>query len=197
MQANEPAKVGVPKPVAGGADQPAELGVRVIVLDTNIVLDLFIFADPATPALLAALKAKSLHWIATQVMRDELERVLAYTHIVPRMQFYQVTAQDVLARFDALVALVPVAPKARYVCKDADDQKFVDLAVEHQTLLLSKDKAVLTMAKRLHALGVQTAPQLAALSLPLACCKSVGQPGTDLELCSKRFVKTLPTIELF
>ena len=142
--------------------------VPCIVLDTNIVLDLFIFADQATPVLRAALEARSLHWIATQVMRDELERVLAYTHIVPRMQFYQVTAQDVLARFDALVSLVQVAPKARYVCKDVDDQKFIDLAVAHQAILLSKDKAVLTMAKRLQSLGVQTAAQFAALSLPLA-----------------------------
>ena len=166
MQTVEPAPVGVPKPAAGCADQPAELGAHAIVLDTNIVLDLFIFADPATPALRAALEAKSLQWIATQVMRDELERVLAYTHIIPRMQFYQVTAQDVLARFDAHVKLVDVAPKARYVCKDADDQKFIDLAVAHQAILLSKDKAVLTMARRLHALGVQTAPQFAALAVP-------------------------------
>jgi putative PIN family toxin of toxin-antitoxin system len=143
-------------------------GARTIVLDTNIVLDLFIFSDPATPALRAALEAKSLRWVATQVMRDELERVLAYTQIVPRMQFYQVTAADVLARFDAWVELLPVAPKARYVCKDADDQKFIDLAVAHQTLLLSKDKAVLTMAKRLRGLGVETASRFAALSLALA-----------------------------
>ncbi len=132
-------------------------GVPAIVLDTNIVLDLFIFSDPATRELRAALDAKSLRWIATQVMRDELERVLAYTHIVPRMQFYQVTAADVLAQFDARVSLLGVAPKARYVCKDADDQKFIDLAVAHQALLLSKDKAVLTLAKRLRTLGVATA----------------------------------------
>lgn len=132
-------------------------GVPAIVLDTNIVLDLFIFSDPATRELRAALDAKSLRWIATQVMRDELERVLAYTHIVPRMQFYQVTAADVLAQFDARVSLLEVAPKARYVCKDADDQKFIDLAVAHQALLLSKDKAVLTLAKRLRTLGVATA----------------------------------------
>lgn len=142
-------------------------GVPAIVLDTNIVLDLFIFADPATPALRAALEAKSLRWIATQVMRDELERVLAYTHIVPRMQFYKVTAQDVLARFDAHVELVDVAPKARFACKDADDQKFIDLAVQHQTALLSKDKAVLTMAKRLRLLGVETAARFAGLSAAL------------------------------
>ncbi len=137
-----------------------------IVLDTNIVLDLFIFADPATPALHAALESKSLRWIATQVMRDELERVLAYTHIVPRMVYYQVTAQDVLDRFDALVQILDVAPKVRLTCKDPDDQKFMDLAAAHQTLLLSKDKALLSMAKRLRPFGVQTAKTFAALSLP-------------------------------
>jgi putative PIN family toxin of toxin-antitoxin system len=145
----------------------ASLPVPSIVLDTNIVLDLFIFADPATPALRAALDAKALRWIATQVMRDELERVLAYTHILPRMAYYQVTAEDVLARFDAHVELLEVAPKARYVCKDADDQKFIDLAVAHQTLLLSKDKAVLTMANRLRSLGVATAAQFARLPIAL------------------------------
>ena len=97
-------------------------------------------------------------------MRDELERVLAYTHIIPRMAYYQVTAHGVLARFDAHVELREVAPKARYICKDADDQKFIDLAVAHQTLLLSKDKAVLTMANRLRRLGVETAARFAHLS---------------------------------
>jgi putative PIN family toxin of toxin-antitoxin system len=137
--------------------------VPCIVLDTNIVLDLFIFSDPATLPLRAALEVKSLRWIATQVMRDELERVLAYTHIIPRMQFYGVTAQDVLGHFDVHVEWADVAPKARYVCKDADDQKFIDLAVAHQTLLLSKDKAVLTMAKRLRSLGVVATTAYVAL----------------------------------
>ena len=132
-----------------------------MVLDTNIVLDLFIFSDPATLPLRAALELGSRRWIATSVMRDELERVLAYTHLIPRMAFYQVSAGYVLARFDAHVQLVAVAPKARYICKDADDQKFIDLAVAHQALLLSKDKAVLTMAKRLRTLGVETAARFA------------------------------------
>ena len=137
-----------------------------VVLDTNIVLDLFVFADPATPSLLDALQSAHLQWISTQPMRDELERVLAYAHLVPRLQFYGLTAEQVLARFDALVHLVDVAPKAHMVCKDADDQKFIDLAVAHQSLLLSKDNAVLTMAKRLRTLGVQTAASLDALKLP-------------------------------
>ena len=139
-----------------------------IVLDTNIVLDLFVFADPATPSLLAALQARQLHWIATQPMRDELERVLAYPHIVARLHYYELTAHTVLARFDARVQLVDVADKARMVCKDADDQKFIDLAVAHQSLLLSKDNAVLSMAKRLRPMGVQIAAALAAFTLPVS-----------------------------
>ncbi len=125
-----------------------------VVLDTNIVLDLWLYKDAATPALLAALENKSVHWLATQVMRDELERVLAYTHIVKRLAFSQLTAQDILAQFDAHVQLMPVAAKALYVCKDGDDQKFIDLAAQHKTQLISKDKAVLTMRNRMARLGV-------------------------------------------
>ncbi len=125
-----------------------------VVLDTNIVLDLWLYQDAATPVLLEALERKRVQWLATQVMRDELERVLAYTHIVKRLAFSQLTAEDVLAQFDAHAQLMPIAPKALFVCKDGDDQKFIDLAAEHQTQLISKDKAVLTMRNRMARLGV-------------------------------------------
>jgi len=125
-----------------------------VVLDTNIVLDLWLYKDAATPELLAALENKSVQWLATQVMRDELERVLAYTHIVQRLAFSQLAASDILAQFDAHVQLMPVAAKAMFVCKDGDDQKFIDLAAQHQTQLISKDKAVLTMRNRMARLGV-------------------------------------------
>jgi putative PIN family toxin of toxin-antitoxin system len=131
------------------------------VLDTNIVLDLFVFSDPATPVLLDALQTGHLHWIATQPMRDELERVLDYSHIVPRLQYYQLSAQDVLNRFDALVQIMEVPPKVALNCKDADDQKFIDLAAAHQSLLLSKDHAVLALTKRLLPFGVRTSTSFA------------------------------------
>lgn len=122
---------------------------RAVVLDTNIVLDLFIFADPQVAAIRTLLAQQRLRWIATQVMRDELERVLDYAHLQPRMQFYGVTAQDVLAAFDAGAQRADVAPGAPWACKDTDDQKFIDLAVAHRAILVSKDKAVLCMRKRL------------------------------------------------
>lgn len=130
---------------------------RPLILDTNIVLDLFVFNDPdlaaLKPALLAGLENKQLNWIATLDMRIELERVLTYPKITPRMAFYQVTADDVLAKFDQLSTLVDPAPKAKWICKDPDDQRFIDLAVQHQATLLSKDQAILCMAKRLATAG--------------------------------------------
>ncbi len=134
-------------------------GAAWVVIDTNIVLDLFIFNDPRCAALKLALQNEQLRWISTQVMRDELERVLAYTHLQPRMAFYTVTAAQVLAQFDAHAQITAIAPRAIYVCKDEDDQKFIDLAVLHSAVLLSKDKAVLSMRKRLASLGVAVSSQ--------------------------------------
>lgn len=127
---------------------------RAVVVDTNIVLDLLVFADPATVPLAAALAAGTVKWIATAGMRAELERVLGYPQLVPRLAHDQHTADAVLARFDAAARSVPPAPRAPVRCSDADDQPFIDLAVAHAALLLSKDRAVLSMRKRLLALGV-------------------------------------------
>lgn len=124
-----------------------------IVLDTNIVLDLLVFQDPLTRPLREALAAGQLRWIATAPMRDELERVLAYPQIAKRLAFYGLDPAEVLAARDAQVHTVEVAPKAPVTCKDPDDQRFIDLAVAHRCRVLSKDHAVLCMAKRLLALG--------------------------------------------
>lgn len=125
-----------------------------IVLDTNIVLDLFVFSDAAAAPLQRALDQGTRRWIATPAMREELVRVLEYPQIVKRRDFYGHSAADVLGQFDRHVHPVAEAPKASVTCKDADDQKFIDLAVAHQAGLLSKDQAVLCMKKRLLALGV-------------------------------------------
>ena len=125
-----------------------------LVLDTNIVLDLFIFQDAQTQELRYALSQAKFSWLATAAMREELERVLAYPKIAKRMAFYEIFGQEILEKFDAGTRTVAVPAKASVTCKDPDDQKFIDLAVEHSAILLSKDQAVLCMAKRLSALGV-------------------------------------------
>ncbi len=129
--------------------------VRPAVIDTNIVLDLFVFNDPATQPLKQALVSQKIQWLTTQAMRDELERVLGYPKIMARLAVAELDAEGVLKRFDAEARLVEVAPKASVTCRDPDDQKFIDLAVLHRAALLSKDRAVLCMKKRLLALSVR------------------------------------------
>ena len=131
------------------------MSTPTIVLDTNIVLDVFVFDDAAAVPLKRALEAGELDWLATQPMRDELARVLAYPKIIPRLLFYKLDAQDVLEAFDRHARLLEVAAKVSLTCSDPDDQKFIDLAVTHQALLLSKDKAIISMAKRLLAQGIR------------------------------------------
>ena len=126
-----------------------------IILDTNIVLDVFVFNDSTAEPVRQALANQQLDWLATQDMRDELARVLAYPKIAVRLAFYKLGSNDVLARFDQHARLVKVAPKASLTCSDADDQMFIDLAAQHQCLLLSKDKDVLAIKKRLLTHGIR------------------------------------------
>lgn len=124
-----------------------------LVLDTNIALDLFVFDDPATAALRAHLERQPGVWLATAAMRDELVRVLDYPVIARRLHTRGQPAQAVVDAFDRHARLVPDAPKSAFTCKDADDQKFIDLASAHRATLVSKDAAVLCMARRLARLG--------------------------------------------
>lgn len=125
------------------------------MIDTNIVLDLFVFNDTATLALKQALASNRIEWLTTQPMRDELQRVLSYPKIMARLAVAELDAESMLRQFDARARLVEVAPKASVTCRDPDDQKFIDLAVLHKATLLSKDRAVLCMKKRLLALLVR------------------------------------------
>ena len=126
-----------------------------IVLDTNIVLDVFVFNDTTIEPVRQALGNQTLDWIATHAMRVELVRVLTYSKIAARLQFYTLSIQDVLARFDQHARLVDAAPRASVICSDPDDQMFIDLAVQQKCLLLSKDRDVLAMRKRLIAQGIR------------------------------------------
>ena len=128
------------------------------VIDTNIVLDLWLFEDPSTIPLRAALQSGAISHLATDSMRDELERVLTYPHLIKRMAKSNIQAPDILNRFDEYQLAAEPAAKAACTCKDPDDQKFIDLAVAHAVPLLSKDNAILCMKKRLLESGVVLNP---------------------------------------
>ena len=135
-----------------------------IVLDTNIVLDLWVFADAQAGPLRRELERGGLHWIATAPMRAEFERVLGYPQIASRLAGHGQSVAALLETFDHNARIVAVPAKAPVTCGDPDDQMFIDLAFAHRCLLLSKDAAVLSMTKRLAALQVGVAATLAASS---------------------------------
>jgi len=136
--------------------------MQQLVLDTNVVLDLLVFRDPAAAALDDGLACGRLHWLATAAMRDELERVLGYPAVARRLAAADLDPRQVLDEFDARSQRVAAPGRAAVTCSDPDDQCFIDLAVHHGCALLSKDAAVLALAPRLAGLGV-----LAGATLPV------------------------------
>jgi putative PIN family toxin of toxin-antitoxin system len=124
-----------------------------IILDTNIVLDLFVYNDPRYANIRAGLQDGRLAWLATRAMRDELAAVLLYPQIARRLVANQQSPSDVLAVMDEKVSWCETAAKSPFTCKDKDDQMFIDLASQLQCVLVSKDKAVLALRSRLARLG--------------------------------------------
>jgi predicted nucleic acid-binding protein len=135
---------------------------RDVVLDTNVALDLLVFGDPATQRLARRLAAGRLRWIATGTMRAELARVLAYPVIAAQLARGGGAAAAVLQAFDARVRRVGAPAPAGLRCADPDDQMFIDLAVAHRALLLSRDRALLQLRARLRAFGVEVAAAFGA-----------------------------------
>lgn len=139
--------------------------VVTLVIDTNIVLDLLVFADPMAQSLHDALSSAGITWLATAAMRDELVRVLAYPALQAPLAARALLPAQVLTRYDQCCRMQPPAARCMVRCSDADDQQFIDLAVAHRATLLSKDKAVLRLRKRLAVLGVSV---LSVFSQPAA-----------------------------
>jgi putative PIN family toxin of toxin-antitoxin system len=121
-----------------------------VVLDTNVCLDLFVFHDPRWAMLLAALRDGSIEAVTRDDCRREWQIVLGYSHL-PLDETSRAASE---AEFDALIRCVPladyVAPEMRLpVCKDTDDQKFLETAFQVQAdILITKDKALLKLARR-------------------------------------------------
>ena len=115
-----------------------------LVLDTNVVLDLFHFADPVALPILEALESRNVVCWSDEATLAELKRVLTY----PELNLSNETAAMLLERYQKLTHRLeagnaPPLPR----CKDPDDQMFLELAARAKaSLLISKDKALLALA---------------------------------------------------
>ena len=124
-----------------------QLNKPLVVLDTNVVLDLLHFDDATVRPLRRALEAGRLRCAVAEATLEEWRRVLAYpefaldiTQQAALLERYQALSEMTVA-FDG----APGLPR----CSDPDDQKFIELAAAAGAqALVSKDRAVLKLRRR-------------------------------------------------
>jgi uncharacterized protein len=122
-----------------------------VVLDSNVWIDILVFDDPATRPIRAALEARTLEALIDSRCLNELTHVLDYPQFV-RLAVDKTAALETVARLSQRVAPEPPPADAPPLpkCRDRDDQKFLELAhAAKADWLVSKDRAVLKLAKRI------------------------------------------------
>ena len=155
-----------------------------LVLDTNVVLDLLHFDDPAVAPIRRALQEGKAACIGNAACRDELAHVLSY----PQFKITEHEARRILDEYDALAqpchlaadATLPPLPQ----CRDPDDQKFLELArAAKADLLVTKDKALLALARKVGRLGLQIlTPAEAVARMNRIADESAVEPGPEAEV---------------
>ena len=121
------------------------------VLDTNIVLDLLHFSDARTRVLRRAIDDGSLCCFTDRPCLSELERVSGY----PRFGLDDVGRQALLAGYRRFATGCPADDGEDFTlprCRDADDQKFLALALRCRAdVLITRDRQLLALAGRRRA----------------------------------------------
>ena len=121
--------------------------MKPVVLDTNILLDIFVFNDERAVDLKQAILGRRIQAVASQKTLAEFADVLSR----PLFKLDEETQLAILAQWKSNAQQVDdsnLAP-APWKCQDTDDQIFLDLAYQlRPTILISKDNAVLQLASR-------------------------------------------------
>lgn len=131
-----------------------------IVLDTNAVLDCWLFEDPRAQAVRAGVEQGRLRWRVTAAMVAELGVVLRR----PLASRWEVSRERLLFDFACLHSeLTAVSEGERLTpalcCTDRDDQKFLDLALHLGACwLVTRDRALLRLGRAAACHGVTILP---------------------------------------
>jgi predicted nucleic acid-binding protein len=134
-------------------------GTRV-VLDTQVLLDLWVFVDAGVKPLLAALRKGC--WIALHSADTEAEFVDVLSR--PRFGLTAAARRQTLAHWHRLSVPVPQVRPSCWTCRDSHDQKFIDPACcAGARLLLTRDRALLAVDRRTGRDGLRIRTPLDAL----------------------------------
>jgi predicted nucleic acid-binding protein len=131
------------------------------VIDTNVLLDLWLFDDPRVHDLRRAIESNRLRALRSADCDAEFADVLG------RAEFGLVAEgrDRILARWSGCGDAIGTVRPAPLVCADAGDQKFLDAAFSAGARwLLTRDKALLALARRAEASGLRIASPVAALT---------------------------------
>ena len=137
------------------ADPPVSPTPPGLVIDTNVVLDWLVFADPSCETLRVAVHERQVCWLACPSVMVEIERVLAR----PLADRWETSRKRALT-LEWVPSVVhcadpPAASCPALVCTDPDDQKFIDLAVHRGARwLLTRDRALLALRGAARRFGV-------------------------------------------
>jgi putative PIN family toxin of toxin-antitoxin system len=122
-----------------------------VVLDTNVVLDLFLFKDSRVAALAGAIKTGRVSIVTGPDCVEEFRRVLRY----PAFALAEPDQASMVAGYLAVAMLEsPVeVSKEKFPlrCSDPDDQKFLELAWRAGADLVTRDKALLVLRRKFTA----------------------------------------------
>ena len=124
-----------------------------IVIDTNVLLGLWIFSEPSLSALRAALDAGTVTAVRCAETDAEFAEVLARPDLLDVDPARQ---QLVLESWRARALLTELTARAPWTCRDPLDQKFLDLSVSAGAgALLTRDRDLLKLAKKARRSGLQ------------------------------------------
>ena len=121
--------------------------MSIVVFDTNVLLDLFVFNDFRAIHLKEALVAGKVTALATPKTLEEFTDVIAR----PLFALDKAMQDQTLQRWSSLARIVPdeTLQSAPWKCRDLDDQVFLDLAYTSKPCtLISKDNEVLVFSSR-------------------------------------------------
>lgn len=121
--------------------------MTVVVFDTNVLLDLFVFNDFRALHLKQALIEGKLDALATQATLEEFADVIAR----PLFSLDQEQQGQIFRHWQSLARVINDNNllKSPWVCQDPDDQVFLDLAFTIKPCtLISKDNEVLRFANK-------------------------------------------------
>ena len=136
------------------------------VLDTNVLLALWLFRDPVVEPLRSALAAGQLQAFRSSATDAEFAEVLR------RPELFSVAPERqaaLLAAWQAASKPVDAIQAAPWVCRDSRDQKFLDLAVSAGAhWLVTRDRDLLKLARKARRQGLvivtpERWPELAGL----------------------------------